>query len=165
MVVSTGVMKSSWWKPQPPATRQANGAPSMLTISCRVSISPGGGGEGGTGGGDGGGGDGGGEGGGGDGGAPGGAMGGGEGASRTEQSSQSWPKAQPAYSLPGPPSSHTPSLAHPCSRHALLQISGGGGGDGGGSDGGGGGGGWFGGDGGSIGDGGDGGGARGATLA
>ena len=97
LFVSTGVMKSSWWKPQPPATRQANGAPPMLTISCRVSIGPGGGGEGGTGGGDGGGGDGGGEGGGGDGGAPGGAKGGGEGARRTLQSKQSVPYSQEEY--------------------------------------------------------------------
>ena len=106
---SCGVWLSWTAKLQPPATRHV--APlSATSLSATSTTGAGGGSEGGEGGagGRGGGQDGGAVG--GDDGGGGGRVGGGEGASRNEQSSQSWPKAQPAYSAPGPPSSQTPSV-------------------------------------------------------
>ena len=130
-----------------------------------ISAAGGGGGNEGGGGGDGaqGGGElGGARGGGGDG--EGGDTGGGEGRTRIEQSVQSVPSGQASYSAPAPPSSHTPSLTHPCSGQLSVQTrggDGGGGGTGGGVVGSGGGEGGCGGDGGIDG---VGGGARGAVV-
>ena len=106
---SCGVWSSWTAKLQPPSTRHI--APLSATRLSATSITgAGGGSEGGEGGagGRGGGRDGGFVG--GDDGGGGGRVGGGEGATRNRQSSQSWPKAQPAYSAPGPPSSQTPSV-------------------------------------------------------
>ena len=114
--VSTGVMLRAYEKVHPLGMPQtADSTPEIEIKVSRDSTAGGGGGGAGWdpeagklgGGGEG-------EGGGGDGGEREGGTGGGDGARRMPQSAQSVPVAHSLYSAPCPPSSHTPSLTHPC---------------------------------------------------